>query len=80
MCDVTDVIFVHRVLNESTNLHVFSVCINSDFSIQIRSINACADRLQPCDHVRHRVPEGVAASAADESKLWTPRLEQFARS
>lgn len=57
---------------------MLSICINSDFPIQIRPIDPRTDRFQPRDDVRRWMTEWIAAPAADERDLWTPRFQQLA--
>ena len=57
---------------------MLSICINSDFPIQIGPVDSRTDRLEPCDDIRCRMAERVAAAAADKRNLRTPGVEKLA--
>src|SRR5258705_12603077 len=64
---------------ERPHAHMLSICIHSDFAIEICSVHAHTCSLEPCDHVGRRMTKRIRAPAADERNLRTPRVEQFLR-
>src|SRR5688572_29926410 len=47
-----------------------------DLSIKICSRNLSANRLVAFEYVRHRMPVGVGAAAADQDQLWPNGVDE----
>lgn len=47
-----------------------TVGFDRDRAVEIRSVDGGAYRLVAIDHVTRRMPEGVAATGADDGDVW----------